>query len=98
MDKCANCSSELPYAGAVCPNCGYVNKMPSSLTSGRAWGLAALGFVLTIVSTVTGIGPLVLIVVYFVAKAVFGVDLLDMLNGGGGNIDYPRTQSEQPGQ
>src|SRR5689334_16465575 len=40
---------------------------------------------------------LILIVVYFIAKAVFGIDLLDMLSGGG-NVDYPRTQYETPAQ
>src|SRR5438067_6138557 len=38
---------------------------------------------------------LVLIVIYFVAKAVFGVDLLDLLNGGGGNVGYSPTQTQQ---
>jgi len=34
---------------------------------------------------------LILIVIYFVAKAVFGVDLLDMLNGGSGNVNGYRA-------
>ena len=41
---------------------------------------------------------LILVVIYFIAKAVFGIDLLDLLSGGGGNVQYPRTQTEQPGQ
>jgi len=41
---------------------------------------------------------LILVVIYFIAKAVFGIDLLDLLSGGGGNVQYPRTQTEQPAQ
>jgi len=40
---------------------------------------------------------LILIVVYFVAKAVFGIDFLDMLNGGG-NVYSPGSQTEAPYQ
>ena len=38
---------------------------------------------------------LVLIIVYFVAKAVFGIDLLDMLNGGG-NVKERADQEHEP--
>ena len=41
---------------------------------------------------------IILIIVYFVAKAVFGIDLLDLLSGGGGNVNLPRTQTEEQGQ
>src|SRR4051794_30635489 len=41
---------------------------------------------------------LILVVIYFIAKAVFGIDLLDLLNGGGGTVYPPRTQTEEQGQ
>jgi len=38
---------------------------------------------------------IILIVIYFIAKAVFGIDLLDLLNGGSGRSGYPQSQEEQ---
>jgi predicted metalloprotease len=40
----------------------------------------------------------ILVIIYFVAKAVFGIDLLDLLSGGSGNVNNPRTQTEEQGQ
>jgi len=37
----------------------------------------------------------ILVIIYFVLKAVFGIDLLDVLSGGGGGVNVPQTQTEQ---
>ncbi|MFO1034563.1 MAG: neutral zinc metallopeptidase [Hyphomicrobiales bacterium] len=36
-----------------------------------------------------------LVIVYFAAKMIFGIDLLDMMNGGGGGIQLPGQTTEE---
>ena len=69
MAYCSNCGQQLSEDGGVCPHCGrYHAAPPVERSPGSAWGLGVLGFLIAIASAVTGIGPVVVMIVYFAIK------------------------------
>lgn len=69
MAYCSNCGQQLPGPGGACPYCGRFHAAaPTERSTGAAWGLGILGFLLALASTFTGIGPVVLMIVYFAIK------------------------------